>query len=463
MNEKQKTLIRPVTISGRGLHTGEKVTVIISPVPANFGYKFKRVDLEEQPIIEADANYVVDTSRGTTLQKNNIKLHTTEHCLAALVGKNIDNALIEIDGPELPILDGSSKLFIEAINKAGIKELEEDRNFFELKENIIYRNEENDIEIIAMPCDKLKVSTIIDYNSKALPPQIAKLDNISDFEKEIAPCRTFVFLHELEPLIKHELIKGGDLENAIVFVENNVKQEELDKLKKFFNKPSIEIKGQGILNNLDLQFDNEPARHKLLDVIGDLATVGRPLKARIITTRPGHGANNQFARMLKKHIANQEKIDKTPHYDVEKEPIFNINDIKKMLPHRSPFLLVDKVIEMDEKRIIGIKNITMDEPFFVGHFPNEPVMPGVLQIEALAQCGGIFTLSSVPDPENYQTLFAKINNVRFRKKVIPGDTLILVLELMSPIRRGMCQMRGKAYVGNQVVTEADLLAQIAKK
>ena len=314
-----------------------------------------------------------------------------------------------------------------------------------------------------MPADNFQISTLINYDSRVLHPQVAKLEKISDFEKEIAPCRTFVFLHELEPLIKYGLIQGGDLENAIVFVEKDVPQEELDRLKKFFNKPSVEVKKQGVLNNLDLQFSNEPARHKLLDVIGDLATIGKPLKARIIATRPGHEANKKFAKMIKKHICKQEEANKVPQYNINKKPIFDINDIKKMLPHRYPFLLVDKIIEMDEKSVIGVKNITMDEHFFVGHFPNEPVMPGVLQIEALAQCGGILTLSSVPDPENYQTLFAKINNVRFRRKVVPGDTLILSLELISPIRRGMCHMRAKAYVGNNVVTEAELLAQISKK
>jgi len=464
MKEHQTTIKEPVSISGVGLHTGKNVTLTFKPAPANYGYKFKRIDLEGQPLIEADVDYVFETSRGTSLKKGDIVVRTVEHVLASLYGMGIDNILIEIDSMELPIMDGSSKCFTEAIKKSGIYKQNEFKNYYEIKDNIVYRNNEKKVEIIAIPDDKFKLSVMIDYDNKVLGAQHAFLPGIIDFDKEIAPSRTFVFLTELEHLLQHNLIKGGDLNNAIVFVNNEISQSELDRMAKIFNKPSVSVLNEGILNNLQLYFPNEPARHKLLDIIGDLALIGMPIKGHIIAYRPGHYSNVQFAKMIKEDSVKKSKSHRNkPKFDIFAKPVYDINDIKKMLPHRPPFLLIDKILEISDEHVIGLKNVTINESFFQGHFPDEPLMPGVLQIEAMAQTGGIFVLRSVPDPQNYSTYFLKIDNVKFRNKVVPGDTLIFYLKLISPIRRGICHMEGVAYVGNKIVMEAVLMAQISKK
>jgi len=463
MKEKQKTLKHPVSVSGPGLHTGKNVTLTFKPAPENHGYKFQRIDLDGHPIVNAGVENVVDTNRGTSIEQNGVRINTVEHALAACVGMNLDNVLIELDGSETPILDGSARLYVEAIEKAGIIEQKEEKIWYELASNISYTNPDDKVEILAIPSKDYRVSVMIDFDEKVLGTQNAIMNSIDEFKTEIAPCRTFVFLHELEFLLHKNLIKGGDLNNAIVFVNRAISQDELDRLAKVFDKPSVKVLSEGILNNLELYFRNEPARHKLLDVVGDLALVGVPLKAHIIATRPGHSANTQFAKLLRKHIREVSKQPPAPVYDPNKPPLYDINAIKRILPHRPPFLLVDKVLEIGENHIIGMKNVTMNESFFVGHFPDEPVMPGVLQIEAIAQTGGIFVLNSVPDPENYITYFLKIENVRFRQKVVPGDTLIFRLELLSPFRRGVCHMRGVAWVGNKIVSEAEMMAQISKK
>lgn len=420
MEKMQRTIKNPVSISGRGLHSGLNVTLSFESAAVNHGIKFQRNDIEGQPVIDTDPNRVSDTSRGTTISSGEAKVQTIEHCMAALAGLEIDNALIKIDSEECPILDGSSTPYVKILKEAGIVEQDEEKNYFELKETITYKDEETGVEFIAMPSDHYEVKVMVDYGSKVLRPQFAHLENIGQFEDDFADCKTFVFLHELEPLIKHGLIKGGDLENAIVFVEHLISDDKLKWLADFFDKHDVEVKEQGILNNTELKHQNEPARHKLLDVVGDLSMVGRPLKAKIIATRPGHQANVEFGKLLKKHIKQAEALQNIPQYDPKQKPVFDINDIKKLLPHRPPFLLVDKIMEMSDSHVVGVKNATMNEPFFVGHFPSEPVMPGVLQVEAMAQTGGILVLSSVPDPENYVTYFAKIDNVKFRKKVVPA-------------------------------------------
>lgn len=461
MSEKQTTIQNKVSLSGIGLHTGANITISFKPAPANHGYKFKRVDLENQPIIDALAENVVDTSRGTTIGNKNFKVWTIEHVLAALVGLQIDNALIELDAQEVPIMDGSSKFFVEALEKAGIKELKDNREYFEIDKVISYSNQENGSELTVVPDTKSRYSVMIDYETKVLGTQNFNLNDIKDFKTEVASCRTFVFLHELEFLLNNNLIKGGDLSNAIVFVNKKIEKKELDRLAKLFNKPSVEVVDRGILNNLELNFDNEAARHKLLDVIGDLALVGKPIKGRIIANKPGHKSNTELAKKIRNYII--QKKQGPPEVDLYKKPVFDINQIKSMLPHRPPFLLVDKILEMDSESIIGVKNVTMNEGFFIGHFPSEPVMPAVLQIEAMAQTGGMLILSSVPDPQDYLTYFLKIDNVRLRNKVVPGDTLLFKLNLVSPIRRGLCHMVGKAYVGKKLVMEAEMLAQIVKQ
>ncbi len=463
MSVKQRTIKESVSISGVGLHTGKQVNLTFVPAPENHGYKFQRVDLADNPIIDADVDNVVDTSRGTTLEQNGARVHTTEHVLAALVGMEIDNALIQLDGPEMPIMDGSSMPFIKVLEQAGAVEQNAERIYFELKEILSYEDPIKNVEMLAVPQETFRVTVMVDYNSDVLGTQHAHIYNIQEFKKEIAMCRTFVFLHELEALLANNLIKGGDLNNAIVLVDKEVSKEQLDHLKKVFHKENVEIKGKGVLNNTSLHFFNEPARHKLLDIVGDLALVGMPLKMHILTARPGHAGNVAFAKKIKELIKSQKtKKVEGPTFDLSKEPVLNILDIQKLLPHRQPFLLVDKIIELTPESVIGVKNVTMNEEFFKGHFPDNPVMPGVLLVEAMAQTGGILALKTVPDPENYLTYFMKLDGVKFKQKVIPGDTVVFDLKLLTPIRRGICHMKGIAYVNNKPVMEAEMMAQIVK-
>lgn len=460
---KQRTLGSIVSIKGVGLHTGKDVALELRPAPVNHGFKFMRSDLEGTPTIEALANLVSTTDRGTALGQGESKIHTIEHVLAALTGLEIDNCLIVVDGPEMPIVDGSAAPFVSAIESVGVVEQEEEKNYFELKEVIRYYDAENDIELMAMPAEHYQVTVMVDYKTKVLGTQNAHLDKLSDFKNQIASARTFSFLHELEFLLDNGLIKGGDLNNAIVYVDRELDDAAMDKLRKAFNKEKVNVQANGTLDNLKLHYSNEAARHKLLDVIGDLALVGRPLKARIIANKPGHKANTEFAKMLMQHIKKEETKVRAPFYDPNETPLMDVVQIMKMLPHRAPFLLVDKIIELSDSHVVGVKAVTMNEPFFVGHFPGAPVMPGVLQIEAMAQVGGILALSSVPDPENYLTFFLKMDGVKFKQKVVPGDTLIFKLELTAPIRRGIISMRGQAFVGDKVVTEAELTALISKE
>lgn len=462
LNYKQQTIRKAVTISGVGLHTGVQTTMTFLPAKPNHGIKFQRIDLPGSPIIDADCDNVVDVSRGTTIEQSGARVSTIEHTLAALVGLEIDNVMIQLDGPECPIMDGSSIQFIDALKGAETDEQNALRDFFEVQDSIFYREVARNVEIAALPLDDYRVTVMIDYNSPVLGSQHASITNIRQFEKEIASCRTFCFLHELETLYKHNLIKGGDLNNAIVIVDRVVEPHELDNIAKMLNKPKVEVKKEGILNNVELRYNNEPARHKLLDIVGDLSLAGRPLKAQILAARPGHAANVAFAKKLKKAMAEADRKG-IPRYNPNLPPVMDINQISGILPHRYPFLLIDKIIYLDNESVAGIKNVSMNEPFFQGHFPGNPVMPGVLQVEAMTQVGGILVLNTVPDPENYWTYFLGIDDCRFRKMVLPGDTLVIQCDLLAPIKRGIAKMRGRGYVGNSLVCEGTMTASIVRK
>ncbi len=460
--DKQHTLASAVSISGTGLHTGINADMTLRPANPGFGFQFQRIDLPGQPLIKADCDLVTDTSRGTTLEENGAKVSTVEHVLAALVGMGVDNCLIEINAPEMPIIDGSSQPFVEMIEEAGVIEQDAAKAWYSIDANISHYDEKKRVEMVAMPSIEYKVTTLIDFNSPVLGTQHAGLKTMLDFKKEIAPCRTFCFLHELEMLLDNNLIKGGDVNNAIVVVDKPVTEEEMERLAKVFKREKMEIKSGGYLNNLELRYPNEPARHKLLDVVGDLALVGYPIKAHIIANRPGHSTNVDFAKRIKQYIRKNKHVRNIPVYDPNQPPIYTAQQIEKTLPHRYPFLLVDKIIELSDKHIVGIKNVTFNEPFFPGHFPGNPVMPGVLQIESLAQTGGILAINSMPQGD-YDTYFLKIDNCKFKQKVVPGDTMVLRLEMISPIRRGICEMRGTVFIGNKIATEADLVAQLVKR
>lgn len=460
---KQKTIQKSTSLEGVGLHSGATVKLTFLPAGEHHGIKFQRIDLEGEPVIPADVGRVVSTDRSTTIQSADASVSTVEHVLSALAGLTIDNVLIQLNGPEVPILDGSAKMFVQALEKAGTKEQETEREYFIVEEPIIFRNEETGTELMALPHDGFEVVTMIDFGSPVLGQQYATLSNLEGYAENIAPCRTFVFLRELEMLFEHNLIKGGDLDNAIVIADSAVPQKQLDRLAKKLNRPKVAFDGQGILNNLKLHFKNEPARHKLLDVLGDITLLGRPIKGRILATKPGHASNVAFTKMLKQSFLKQRKLRGKPRYDPNEEPIFDSVKIAEWLPHRFPFLLVDKIIYMEENMVVGVKNVTFNEPFFQGHFPNNPVMPGVLQIEGMAQTGGILALSTVDDPGNWDTYFLKIENAKFKHMVVPGDTVLFKMELIAPIRRGICQMRGTAYVGNKIVSEAEMTAQIVKR
>lgn len=460
MSQKQQTLNGPISFCGKGLHTGLEVTMSVLPAPENSGIKFKRVDLPDQPEIEALVDYVVDTSRGTTIEKKGVRVSTIEHLMAALWSSGVDNAVVEINAPETPIMDGSAREYVQEIQKIGVVDQNLDRVYYNIEEKVSFEIPEKGVQLLVYPDTDFSVNVNIDFNSKVLGYQFARMDSTAEFAQEIAPCRTFVFLHELEPLIANNLIKGGDLDNAIVVVENPISDEEILRLSSVFNKKDVQIK-DGFVNNLQLRFQNECARHKLLDLMGDLSLIGVRIRGRITAYRPGHFANTELARNIRKMIkrdANKPRFK----YNPNEAPLFDIGEVRRMLPHRPPFLLVDKILYVDNEQVVGIKNVTMNEPFFVGHFPEEPVMPGVLVVEAMAQCGGILALHTLADPENYSTYFLKIDGVRFKRKIVPGDTLQFELKLAEPIRRGIVLMEARAYVGETLVTEAVLMAQIAR-
>ncbi len=459
---KQKTIKTEISLSGVGLHTGQIVNMTFKAAPVNNGFSFVRIDLEGNPIVEADANYVVNTQRGTNLEKLGVKIQTPEHVLAALIGCDFDNVIIELDSSELPIMDGSSLHFVKALEEAGIYEQDAPRKFYVVKENISFVDETNGSEILVMPADDYQITAMVDFGTKVLGTQNATLKNVNDFKSEIANARTFSFLHELETLLDNGLIKGGDLNNAIVYVDKEISEKTMTNLKVAFGKDKITVKENGILDNLTLHYPNEAARHKLLDVIGDLALIGIRIKGKVIANKPGHFVNTQFAKKLSKLIKIEQR-NYVPAYDLNLEPLMDIHKIMSILPHRPPFLFIDRILEMSESHVVGMKNVTMNESYFVGHFPEAPVMPGVIIVEAMAQTGGILVLSTVPDPENYLTFFMKIDNVKFKHKVLPGDTLTFKCELITPIRRGICHMQAHAYANGKLVAEAELMAQIAKK
>lgn len=465
MGDKQKTIKSAISFKGVGLHTGAMVDMTIEPSAENTGFRFQRTDLEGEPIIPARLDKVVDTARGTTIAVGDARVSVTEHVLAALYGMGIDNALLKLNGPEVPIMDGSSKAFIHGINSVGTEEQNADKNYFVIKRNLYYEDENGYSEMMAVrtPGEEFRVTVMVDYNSPVLGTQHASMYHLHEFEEEISACRTFVFMKELAALAKAGLIKGGDLDNAIVLVEREYSDQEIGDILEAIGRPElkddIKIEGIGVLNTIQLQHENEPARHKLLDIVGDLALVGRPIKGHILAARPGHKSNVEFGKIILEAIKEQEK---SPTFDLSVEPLYDINAIEAMLPHRYPFLMIDKIMSIEEDGIVGVKNVTMNEPFFQGHFPGNPVMPGVLQIEAMAQVGGIFALHDKEDPENYSTYFLKIDKVRFKKKVLPGDTVIFDLKLLSPIRRGIVHMSGKAYVNGDVVSESEMMAQVIK-
>lgn len=462
MNTYQSTINTAVTVAGIGLHTGEEVRMTFKPADPYSGIRFSRTDLPGNPTVKADVDAVVDVSRGTTIASNGVKVNTVEHVMAALSGLQIDNLLVELDNVETPIMDGSSQVFVEAILGVGIRKQPVAREYFELKNSIIYRNEENNVELVAVPSNEFQVSVMIDYNSKVLGQQHATVERITDFKEEFAASRTFCFLHELEMLLDRNLIKGGDLNNAIVVVDKKVNDEDLTHLAKLFNKPQVKVLKEGILNNVELRYPNEPARHKLLDVIGDLSLLGVPIKAKIIASRPGHAANIEFTKLLKAEYVKSKQTTMAPKYDPNEPPLIDILGIQRLLPHRFPFLLVDKIIELTTTRVVGVKNVSFNEGFFQGHFPSEPVMPGVLILEAMAQTGGILILSTVDNPADYVTYFLKIDKAKFKSKVVPGDTVVFEMELLSPLRRGLCEMKATAFVGNRIVATAEMVAQVSK-
>lgn len=458
----QHTLQNEISIAGAGIHTGQSVTMHIKPAGPNSGITFQRTDLPGKPTVKADVDYVVETNRSTTLEHNGARVSTVEHLMAALFGMQVDNALVELDGEEVPILDGSAEPFVEAIVKAGLKQQDAEKIYYNITDNITFSDEDKKVEMVALPYHEYRINTLIDFNSPVLGTQHASIRKISDFQNQIASCRTFCFFHELEQLIANNLIKGGDINNAIVVVDKEVTKDQVERISKVFHKKDVQISAEGILNNLELRFPNEPARHKLLDVIGDLALVGFPFKAHIIANRPGHASNVKFAKKIKEHIKKLRNKQEVPAYDPNKRPILDIQQIEKVLPHRYPFLMVDKVIELTDKLVIAIKNVSYNEPFFQGHFPNNSIMPGVLQVEALAQAGGLLAIPRDTE-DKYDTYFLKIENCKFKQKVVPGDTLILKMELLHPIRRGICEMKGTIFVGDKIVTEATLVAQIVKR